>query len=93
MLDMNKLNELMVIKNIRNVYALSKAIKIPYTTLSYMVKGHDMHVSSLVEIAHFFNVPVDDLIAKSYGIAVISEGEEKLCSTTNIYEATVSSMM
>lgn len=93
MLNLKKLYELMAIRNVKNVYELSKAVKIPYTTLSYMVKGHDMHVSSLVEIAHFFNVPIDDLIGKHYGITVVSDDKEILCSTTNIYEATMSSMM
>lgn len=93
MLDMKKIYELMEIKDVNNIYALAKVTKIPYTTLSYMVKGHDMHVSSLIELAHFFNVPIDELISKHYGITVVSEDKEITCNTTNIYEATLSSMM
>lgn len=93
MLNSNKFYELMDVKSIKNIYELSKLTRIPYTTISYMVKGHDMHVSSLIEIAKFFKVPLDDLIGKYYKIMVVSEKETILCDTTNIYEATMSSMM
>lgn len=80
-------------KGVRNLSELSRKTKIPYTTIGYMLSGHDMHVSSLIELAHFFNVPIDNLINKSYGFTVFSETEEIECPTTNVYEAVVSSML
>ncbi len=93
MLDVKKIFELMKIREVKNVYELSKVTKIPYTTLSYMIKGHDMHVSSLIELAHFFNVPLDDLVQKYYGIITVSDNKIVKWSTTNIYEATMSSIV
>ena len=93
MLDVKKIFELMKVREVKNVYELSKVTKIPYTTLSYMIKGHDMHVSSLIELAHFFNVPLDDLVQKYYGIITVSDNKIVKWPTTNIYEATMSSIV
>lgn len=83
----------MNVKEVRNVYELSKVTKIPYTTLNYMIAGHDMHVSTLIELSRYFNVPIDSLINKSYGITVFREEDTINTRTSNIYEATMSTMM
>lgn len=93
MLNIKAIWELMNVKEIKSLYELSVKTKIPYTTLNYMFRGHDMHVSSLIELAHFFNVPVDDLINKYYGFTVFTDDQMIECATSNVYEATVSTMM
>lgn len=93
MLNTKNFYELMKLKGVRNISELARKTKIPYTTIGYMLSGHDMHVSSLIELAHFFKVPIDTLINKSYGITVFTEDDIIECPTTNIYEATMSTMM
>ena len=53
MLNAKVIHELMKIKGIRSIHELALETKLPYTTLNYMFKGHDMHVSSLIELAHY----------------------------------------
>lgn len=93
MLNTKGIFELMKEKGIRSVAALSRKTKIPYTTLNYMLSGHDMHVSSLLQLAMFFGVPVDRILNKSYGIVVLKENTEIHLETTNFYEAAMSTMM
>lgn len=93
MLDVKKIFELMQYKDIKNIRTLSLKAKIPYTTLSYMFSGHDMHVSTLIELSKFFNVPMDYLINKSYGIVSYTDKEQIYVPTSSIIEATVKVMM
>lgn len=93
MLNLKIFYELMSIKDVKSILELSRKTKIPYTTLKYMIAGHDMHVSSLIELSKFFNVPIDHLINKYYGITGYKEDKIINYSTSNIYEATLSSMM
>lgn len=93
MLNYKKLYELMQEKEVKNVYELSKQTKIPYSTLSYMMSGHDMYVGTLIELSRFFNVPIDHLINRSYGIATYSEKGIIYCDTASFVEAAVSTMM
>ncbi len=93
MLNAKVIHELMKIKGIRSIHELALETKLPYTTLNYMFKGHDMHVSSLIELAHYFKVPIDDLINKYYGFTIFKENETIECPTSNIYEVTLSIMM
>ncbi|MCI8497917.1 MAG: helix-turn-helix transcriptional regulator [Bacilli bacterium] len=93
MLNSKKLFELMQEKEIKNMYVLSKQTKIPYSTLSYMISGHDMYVGTLIELSRFFNVPIDHLISKSYGIATYSENGIIFNDTSSFVEAAVSSWM
>lgn len=89
MLNLKVFYELMEYKGIKNVKELSRKCKVPYTTINYMILGHDMYVSSIIEIARFFNVPIDYLINKSYGIRRVSEEKEEIISTTSIIEAAI----
>lgn len=89
MLNTKLIYELMDYKGIKSVKELSRKCKVPYTTLNYMFLGHDMYVSSIIEVAHFFNVPIDYLINKSYGIKRISENKEETIQTTSLIEAAI----
>ena len=93
MLNVAKLRELMKEMGVRSIVDISERTKIPYSTLNYMLQGHDMQVSTLVELSKFFEVPVDYLIKKSYGIVTYTEDGEIYHDTTSLIEATVSSMM
>ena len=93
MLNKRKLYELMQEKNIKSLKQLSKNTKVPYNTIIYMVDGHDMHVSTIVELARFFNVPVDYLINTSYGITVVSETDEEFIKTSSVLEASFLKML
>ena len=88
MLDNKKLYTLLKEKGVKSIKQLSEVTRIPYTTLNYMLNGHDMYVSSLVELSRFLEVPVDYLINKSYGVVIYKEGETVQTDTTSIIEAT-----
>ena len=93
MLDVKKLRELMDEKDIPSYAELSRLTGIPYTTVYYMISGHDMWVSTVIELSKFFNVPMDTLINKSYGVRWYGENSTKFINTTSLIEATVSTMM
>lgn len=93
MLDVQKLGELMKEKHVKSKLQLARLSKIPYSTLIYMFQGHDMQVSTLVELSKFFGVPIDHLISKNYGVVTITEKENIFVDTSSIIEATVSTMM
>ncbi len=93
MLNLDKILELMNEKDIKSVAMLSRKSKISYTTLNYMLSGHDMHVSSAVELAKFFDVPVDYILNTNYRVISIKEDEEIITDTTSFIEAAVSTMM
>ena len=93
MLDADKLKELMKEKEIKNVKELSLKTGLSYTTLYYMIAGHDMYVSSLLTLSKFFNVPIDYLIKKYYGVMCCSENKEIFVPTSSLLEATFKTMM
>ncbi len=90
MLNTERVYELMQDKEIYTLSALSRSSGIAYTTLQYMLNGHDVYVGTIIELAKFFNVPIDYIVNKSYGIRVVSETKEKFINTTNLVEAIVS---
>lgn len=93
MLNACKLYELMEETGIKSLKQLSRETKIAYNTLIYMVEGHDMHVSTLVELANFFKVPVDYLINTTYGITIIQENNDIFLDTSSVLEATFLKML
>lgn len=93
MLNVEKLYELMQEKDVPSVAQLSRDTNIPYSTLSYMISGHDMYVGTMIELSRYFNVPIDHLINKNFGIVTYSEDSYVYTETSSIVEATVSSMM
>lgn len=93
MLNICKLYELMNELDIKSLKQLSSKTKIPYSTIMYMMEGHDMHVSTIVELAKYFKVPVDYLINTSYGICVIDDKNEQFIKTSSVIEAAFLSML
>lgn len=93
MLNVKKLYELMEEKEVPSISSLARLVKIPYTTLLYMLSGHDMHVGTLVELSRFFNVPIDYLVNKSYSIVAYSEKGEEQLDTSSLIEALVSTTL
>lgn len=93
MLNCQKLYELMCEKGVKSIKELSSLSRIPYTTLVYMKTGHDMQVSTLVQLAKFFQVPIDYLVNSTYNICTLNRERIKSIDTTNMAEAVVLSMM
>ena len=93
MLNVCKLYELMSELDIKSIKELSLKTKIAYNTLIYMVNGHDMHVSTIIELSNFFKVPIDYLVDSAYGIVVIDENSESFLNTSSILEATFLKML
>lgn len=93
MLDVNKLWELMEEKEVKNYYTLSKETNIPYSTLLYMIEGHDMQVSTIIELSRFFNVPMDYLVNKPYRILTVTQEKLVFLNTSSLLEAAVSSTL
>jgi len=92
-MNVKKLYELMNEKDVKSLAQLSRETGICYSTLSYMISGHDMYVGTLIELSRYFNVPIDYLINKNFYIATYSENDCIYTDTSSIIEATVSSMM
>lgn len=82
--------ELMKEKDIPNMSVLARLTKIPYSTLNYMLMGHDMQVSTLIQLSQFFNIPVDYLINKPYKAVVYTENSKEYLPTMSLIEALVS---
>lgn len=94
MLSALKLADLMREKDIKSLYELSIQTKIPYSTLNYMLSGHDMYVGTLMVIARFFEVNLEELLDIPYGIVSLNnKGESKYHDTRNYLEAYMSSNM
>ena len=87
MIDTNYLESLLKEKNIKNKKELSLKTGIPYTTIIHLFKGGDTKVSTLIELAKYFEVPIDYLVFKNYQLITINnKGTCKKHRTTNIYE-------
>lgn len=94
MLSALKLVDLMNDKGIKSLYELSVQTKIPYSTLNYMISGHDMYVGTLMVIARFFEVNLEELLDVPYGIVSLNnKGEYEYHDTRSYLEAYMSSNM
>ncbi len=93
MLNVSRLYELMDEIGIKNLKELSRETKIAYNTIIYMTNGHDMHVSTLIELSRFFKVPVDYLINTSYGIRVVGLNSEDYVKSSSVLEASFLKML
>ncbi len=87
MLNTRNLYELMREQNIETLAELSRKTRIPYTTLNYMINGHDMHVSTALQVSNFFKVPIDNIIERASRIVVVNDHGMTFMDTANIYEA------
>ncbi len=85
MLSAIKLAELMKEKGIKSMYELSIQTEIPYSTLNYMISGHDMYVGTLLIVAKFFDVSLEELLDIPYGIVNYKENGENEYHDTRSY--------
>lgn len=87
MIDDKKVKELMDLYEIKTYMELANKCGLPYSTLIYMVSGHDVYASNLCQLSKFFKVPVDTLILKPYHLETVSEKGVKGYDTTNILDS------
>jgi len=87
-INLGKFYDLMKDKGVTSIRELSDETKIPYTTLHYMLNGHDLYVGNAVELAKFFGVPVDYFINKSYRVVSFTNDKVFYFPTSNLIEAT-----
>lgn len=92
MLDMKMLKKLMDEKEIRNIKELSIKSSIPYTTLIHIFSGNDLLASTLIELAKFFEVTLDELVNKDYELVTYTAGSIIKHKSTNIYDITAKKM-
>lgn len=98
MIDVSKLFDLMSIKDIKSLRDLSRESKIPYTTLNYMLDGHDLRVGTAVELAKYLKESLDSLVRTNFTFSYYKVDEYGLIEhetveADNIYDATVKYMM
>lgn len=93
MLNVKKLNELMIEKHISSYRDLASKAGLSYTTLIYMINGHDMYVSNLIKLSKFFEIMMDDLICTGYNFVVLDDKKTKYTGSKNIYEVTLKNMV
>lgn len=93
MLNTKRIHEMMKEKNIRTRKELAKMTKIPYSTMTYMFQGNDMNLSHAIELAKFFQVPIDYIVNPGYAVASVTDKGILYHDTTSLKEALVSSTM
>lgn len=92
MIDTDYLETLLKEKNIKNKKELASKTGIPYTTIMHIFKGGDSKISTIIEIAKYFEVPIDNLILKNYQFITINDDKLKKHNTTNIYEVVLNNI-
>lgn len=90
MLNIERLYELMRDAGIETLAELCRKVKVPYTTLNYMINGHDMHVSTVLQIAKYFEVPIDDLIYRNYRLVIVREDGIIFKNVSSIFDLLMS---
>lgn len=93
MLNIERLYELMRNRGIETLAELCRKARVPYTTLNYMINGHDMHVSTVLQIAKYFEVPIDDLIYRNYRLITVREDETIFTNLSNVFDVFMSIMV
>ena len=97
MLNVTKLKEIMKEKGIETMRELSDKSNIPYTTLYYIMKGHDMNVTTLKLLADFLKEPLDSLIEDECNyVLYIDDGDKVYCKhikASSNYEVMTKYMM
>lgn len=87
MINDSIIKELMNTLGYSNRKELSKDLKIPYSTLCYMTNGHDPSISTVYELASFFDVPVDYIIDTPKKMITVSENGIEIKNTNNIFDS------
>ena len=97
MLDVTNLKNIMNAKGINSLKELAKSSGLPYSTLNYMVSGHDMYIGTLAIVAHTLNEPIESFISlfNTYIIYYEKAGKlhRKSIIANSIYEVTSCYMM
>ena len=97
MLNVENLKIIMKAKGVNTLRILSEKSGIPYSTLNYMMNGHDMYIGTLANIANALNEPIETFINMSHAYVIYYEKEGVLCSkniiANNLYEVTACYMM
>lgn len=97
MLDVTNLKNILKTKGFKSLKELSKRAGLPYSTLNYMLNGHDMYIGTLAIIARTLNEPMDSFInlSNTYVIYYEKDGEvySKNIIANDLYEVTCSHMM
>ena len=97
MLDVGNLKKIMLAKGINSLKELSMKSGVPYSTLHYMLSGHDMYVGTIAMIARTLNEPIESFIniANTYIIYYEKEGvvHRKNIVANSLYEVTACYMM
>ena len=89
MINTEILYKLMREKSIKSMRELSERTSIPYTTLMYAIGGHDMYVGTIMQIAKYFQIPMDYLVNKSYGAVVLKNDKMIYTDNSSLIEATL----
>lgn len=97
MLDVERLKSIMKVKGINSLKELSNESGVPYSTLNYMLTGHDMFIGTLANIAKYLKEPIESFINISHKYIIFYEKEGKICyrkiKANNLYEVATRYMM
>lgn len=97
MLDAEKLLFIMKSKGIKSMKELSLKSGVPYSTLNYMINGHDMYLGTLANIAKCLKEPIESFINMAHNYIVFyeqfGEVQYKNIKANNLYEVTARYMM
>ena len=97
MLNIEVLKEIVKAKGIKNLKEFADIAEIPYSTLNYMLSGHDMYIGTLANIANVLKEPIESLINVSHKFLILKNINGKIKTQTiyaaNIYEVTAKYMM
>ena len=97
MLNVENLQLIMKAKGVNSLKELSIQSGVPYSTLNYMLTGHDMFIGTLANIAQSLKEPLDSLvnIPQRYIIYYQKEGTTvyRKIDANNIFEVTARYMM
>ena len=97
MLNVDNLQEIIKSKGIKNFKNLAKETGIPYSTINYMLGGHDMYIGTLANLSNSLKEPIESFINISHKYTILKEINGKIetqsINATNIYEITAKYMM
>ena len=97
MLDTEKLEFIMREKGVKSLRELSQKSGVPYSTLNYMINGHDMYIGTLANIAKYLKEPLESFINMPHKYVIFYEqsGEiqHKSIKANNLFEVTARYMM
>ena len=97
MLNVENLKAVMEAKGVNSFRKLASASGVPYSTLNYMINGHDMYIGTLANIANTLNEPIETFINMSHSFVIYYEDDgiihRRNVDANNLYEVTARYMM